>query len=50
METKEIDTKGMVGEAQQTKKKRNLIIKTDYQLWEYLFRDQPKKKKETYKG
>ena len=45
METKEIDTKEMVGEAQQTKKKHNLIIKTDYQLWEYLFRDQPKKRK-----
>lgn len=45
MEAKKIDTKEMVGEAQQTKKKRNLIIKTDYQLWEYLFRDQPKKRK-----
>ena len=42
MEAKKIDTKEMVGEAQQTKKKRNL---TDYQLWEYLFRDQPKKRK-----
>lgn len=45
METKKIDNKEMVGEAQQTKKKRNLIIETDYQLWEYLFRDQPKKRK-----
>ena len=31
METKKIDTKEMVGETQQTKKKLNLIIKTDYQ-------------------
>lgn len=45
METKKIDTKEMVGEVQQTKKKVNLIIETDYQLWEYLFRDQPKKRK-----
>ena len=45
METKKIDTKEMVGETQQTKKKVNLIIETDYQLWEYLFRDQPKKRK-----
>ena len=45
MEAKKIDTKEMVGEAQQTKKKVNLIIETDYQLWEYLFRDQSKKRK-----
>lgn len=45
METKKIDNKEMVGETQQTKKKVNLIIETDYQLWEYLFRDQPKKRK-----
>lgn len=45
METKKIDNKEMVGEAQQTKKKLNLIIETDYQLWEFLFRDQPKKRK-----
>lgn len=45
METKKIDTKEMVGDAQQTKKKVNLIIETDYQLWEFLFRDQSKNKK-----
>lgn len=45
METKKIDTKEMVGEAQQIKKKVNLIIETDYQLWEFLFRDQSKNKK-----
>lgn len=45
METKKIDTKEMAGEAQQTKKKLNLIIKTDYQLWEFLFREQQKKRK-----
>ena len=45
METKKIDTKEMVGDGQQTKKKINLIIETDYQLWEFLFRDQPKKRK-----
>jgi hypothetical protein len=45
METKKIDTKEMVGETQQTKKKVNLIIETDYQLWEFLFRDQSKNKK-----
>lgn len=50
METKKTDTKEMVGEAQKTKKKINLIIETDYQLWEYLFRDQPKKRKRNTKA